>query len=87
MATHSSILAWRIPRTEEPGAPQSMGVTKNRIRLSDSVSHVFQGRFQDMKEHLPCSKAASNIHPLGMGDGERRRVMLGKFCFHQPPIR
>ena len=25
MATHSSILAWRIPRTEEPGGLQSMG--------------------------------------------------------------
>ena len=25
MATHSSILAWEIPRTEEPGGPQSMG--------------------------------------------------------------
>ena len=25
MATHSSILAWRIPRTEEPGRLQSMG--------------------------------------------------------------
>ena len=24
-ATHSSILAWRIPRTEEPGRLQSMG--------------------------------------------------------------
>ena len=24
MATHSSILAWRIPRTEEPGRLQSM---------------------------------------------------------------
>ena len=24
MATHSSILAWRIPWTEEPGEPQSM---------------------------------------------------------------
>ena len=23
MATHSRILAWRIPRTEEPGGPQS----------------------------------------------------------------
>ena len=26
MATHSSILAWRIPWTEEPGGPQSMGL-------------------------------------------------------------
>ena len=25
MATHSSILAWRIPRTEEPGGLQSRG--------------------------------------------------------------
>ena len=26
MATHSSILAWRIPRTEEPGGLQSMSL-------------------------------------------------------------
>ena len=25
MATHSSILAWEIPGTEEPGGPQSTG--------------------------------------------------------------
>ena len=25
MATHSSILAWRVPETEEPGGLQSMG--------------------------------------------------------------
>ena len=25
MVPHSSILAWRIPRTEEPGGLQSMG--------------------------------------------------------------
>ena len=25
MATHSSVLAWRIPRTEEPGGLQSRG--------------------------------------------------------------
>ena len=28
MATHSSILAWRIPWTEEPGGPQSMGLQR-----------------------------------------------------------
>ena len=41
MATHSSILAWRIPRTEEPGGPQSMAVTRNRTRLSDSQFPMF----------------------------------------------
>ena len=30
MATHSSILAWRIPWTEEPGGLQSMG--SQRVR-------------------------------------------------------
>ena len=25
MTTHSSILAWRIPLTQEPGRPQSIG--------------------------------------------------------------
>ena len=28
MATHSSILAWRIPRMEEPGTLQSMGLQR-----------------------------------------------------------
>ena len=27
MATHSSVFAWKIPWTEEPGGLQSMGVT------------------------------------------------------------
>ena len=28
MATHSSILAWKIPRTEESGRLQSMGLER-----------------------------------------------------------
>ena len=28
MAIHSNILAWRIPWTEEPGRPQSMGLQR-----------------------------------------------------------
>ena len=30
MATHSSTLAWKIPRTEEPGRLQSMGLLRVR---------------------------------------------------------
>ena len=30
MATHSSILAWGIPQTEEPGGLQSVGVTNSQ---------------------------------------------------------
>jgi hypothetical protein len=33
-AAHSSILAWRVPQTEEPGRPQTMG-SQSRTQLSD----------------------------------------------------
>ena len=35
MATHSSILAWRIPWTEELGGAKVHGVAKSQTRLSD----------------------------------------------------
>ena len=34
-ATHSSVLAWRIPWTEEPGGLQSMGSQRVRHDRSD----------------------------------------------------
>ena len=33
--THSSVLAWRIPWTEEPGGLQSMGLQKSWTQLND----------------------------------------------------
>ena len=35
MATHFSILAWRIPWTEEPGGLQSMESSKSQKQLRD----------------------------------------------------
>ena len=35
MATHSTILAWEIPWTDEPGGLQSMGLQKSQMRLND----------------------------------------------------
>ena len=40
MATHSSILAWRIPWTEEPGGLQSMGSQKARHNWGTKHVHV-----------------------------------------------
>ena len=37
MATHCSILAWRIPWTEEPGELQSMGLHKSGTRSHDPL--------------------------------------------------
>ena len=49
MTTHSSILAWRIPRSEEPGRLQSMGLqrvghdwaTKHACTYTCSHTHVW----------------------------------------------
>ena len=35
MATHSSILSWEIPWTEDPDRPQSIGSQKIQTQLSD----------------------------------------------------
>ena len=39
MATHSSILAWKIPWTEEPGRLQSMGWQRVRHDLPAKPPH------------------------------------------------
>ena len=55
MATHSSILPWKIPRTEEPGELQSMG--------SQSVGHNDKTtRFQ--KE---CSQSIDKMQNIPSG--------------------
>ena len=56
MATHSSVLAWRIPRTEEPGGLHAVhGVTKSRTQLS----HVFTELFLNPGRCLTCAGAVS----------------------------
>ena len=42
MITHSSILAWRIPWTEEPGRLYTVhGIAKSRTQLSNLHVHIF----------------------------------------------
>ena len=43
MATHSSILAWKIPWTEEPGWLQSMGLQNQTLRDFTELSMMPQG--------------------------------------------
>ena len=39
MASHSSILAWKIPWTEEPGRLQSMGL-KSHTQVINEHEHI-----------------------------------------------
>ena len=66
MATHSSILAWRIPQTKEPGELQSMGSQRvghdwvsntstypRRVRVKRGISPLYSGaepQIQTIKE-------------------------------------
>ena len=42
MATHSNILAWRIPWTEEPGRATVHRVTKTWTRLKQLSTHALR---------------------------------------------
>ena len=50
MATHSRILAWKIPWTEEPGGPQSMG-SQSRPWLSTSAAYILLSRISTSCSH------------------------------------
>ena len=56
MATHSSILAWRNPWTEEPGGLQSVG-SQSRTGLSDQqrdkISKADTGHSHDLLPEAP----------------------------------
>ena len=45
MATHSSVLAWRIPGTGEPGGLLSDGVAQSQTRLKRLSSSSSRGSF------------------------------------------
>ena len=55
MATHSSILAWRIPWTEEPGGLQSIGL-QSQTQLKRLSMHALE---KEMATH--CSILAWRI--------------------------
>ena len=59
MATHSSILAWKIPRMEEPRRLQVHGIAKSRTRLSKFTS-VESLSCLPMEAFLPLE-----LRPLG----------------------
>jgi len=49
MATHSSILAWEIPRTKEPGGLQSMGLQRTTEQLTHTHTHTHTHIFSLLK--------------------------------------
>ena len=55
MATHSSILAWKIPWTEKLGRLQSKGLQKSQTKLSTHTLLKFLGHSKQKKIFLGTS--------------------------------
>ena len=72
MATHYSILAWRIPWTEEPGGVQSMGshrVGHNRAANTNTIPvYTYWSKAAQscptLCNHRDCSLPGSSIHGI-----------------------
>ena len=78
MTTHSSILAWRIPWTEQPIGLQSVGLQKSQTLLSSwahkqmaivrvsllPVPSPSETLSSDQTDEVICSKCYFWIHPL-----------------------
>ena len=64
IATHSSILAWRIPWTEEPGQLQSMGSQRIRSDWATNIMHCaihspldhWNQKIDDVNSHLTTNE-------------------------------
>ena len=68
MATHSSVLAWRIPGTGQPGRLQSMGSRRVRHDWSDlaaaAAAAFLKGNSISLKKHLLIKIWMSALSPF-----------------------
>ena len=82
MAPHSSILASRIPGTEEPGGLLSMGVAKSQTRLkwlSSSSSIKTRAKLHGADLMKKLKKSGKNSWREGVfGVPEQFRIVVGK---------
>ena len=67
MASHSSILAWRIPWTEEPGGLQSM--RSQRVRHDERLTHI-----------LANISWAFSLFQAGLGTISSSWPLWGRYC-------
>ena len=102
MATHSSILAWRIPWTEEPGGLQSMGsqrveqdlVTKQQQTSCQYVSVPFhregrkRARSREVAPRFPLINSVPGGVEAGYGAGDIARPLESSFLeFRDGPTK
>ena len=60
MATHPSILAWRIPWTEDPGGPQSMKGKPKELDMT--ATFTSREAVSDISPPFPTRQALFKYH-------------------------
>ena len=82
MATHSNVLAWRIPRTEEPGGLPSMGLHRVGHDLSDLAAarrpRPPESASLEAKRLVQTEKVLKSIQRTC-----RKKLTLFTFCYSQ----
>ena len=63
MATHSSILTWEIPWTEESGGLQSMG-------REDPLKNEMATHFNTLVWEIPWTEESGGLPTLGMQESD-----------------
>ena len=61
MATHSSMLAWEVPWTEEPGGLQLMGSQRVRYDLATKQNSKSKQSFNHMNFRIICLILVNNM--------------------------
>ena len=85
IATHSSILAWRIPWTEEPGGLQSKGLQRVKHNWSDSAcAHILHMYVLEttLESPLDCKE----LKPVNF-KGNQPWIFIGRTDAEAPVLR
>ena len=87
MASHSSILAWRLPWTEEPGGLQSVGSQESDTTERLNHHHMFIS-FDSVSKESACNAGDPGLIPrLGRSPGEGNGNPPQYFCLENPVDR
>ena len=85
MATHSSILAWKIPWTKEPCGATIHGVTKSLTQLSDWAHEVESNKTKLQSNRRPIARVTWKI-PGGIISLQDARLVAVVCCvIHASP--
>ena len=76
IATHFSILAWKIPRTEAPGRLQSMGFQRDR---RDWATDIFQIPWSKALPFVLLNLISTPFETLTTWDSHRMPIALGSY--------